>query len=360
VRIGLISPPWVAVPPPGYGGTEAVVDRLARGAVAAGHDVLLFATGDSTCPVPTRYLFARAQLRRMGDRDAEERHLTAAYEAVGDCDIVHDHTMLGPARARTLSGIPVVTTCHGPLTPAAVAWYTPLVDRVSIIAISHAQRAQAPMLPVERVIHHGVDPAAFPVGRGDGGYVVFLGRMALEKGPDRAIAAAREAGVHIRLAAKMWTSEERRYFAERVRPSLGSDAVFVGEVAGDAKLRLLGDALALLNPIAWAEPFGLVMVEALACATPVLAFRSGAAPEIVDHGRTGFVCDDEHDMAAAIGRVGLLDRLACRRAVEERFSAAAMVSAHLRLYQELIDRGSGRRHAGPRFDPRRLVEGGRS
>jgi glycosyltransferase involved in cell wall biosynthesis len=211
-----------------------------------------------------------------------------------------------------------------------------LGDRVAIVAISHAQRAQTPDLRVVQVIHHGIDPTRFRVGRGDGGYVVFLGRMAPEKGADRAIVAARAAGVRLVLAGKVWAAAERRYFDAEVRPLLGDDAVFLGELGGTAKNALLGGAGALLNPIRWAEPFGLVMIEAFACGTPVLTFPEGAAVEIVDHGLTGLICDDELDMAAAIGRVHELARDACRGAVETRFSAARMVREHVALYERLL------------------------
>jgi glycosyltransferase involved in cell wall biosynthesis len=344
MRIGLIAPPWVAVPPPLYGGTELVVDELARGLAGAGHDVVLFTTGDSRCPVRREWLFEHAQPAKIGDAGVELRHVEAAYEALAGCDIVHDHTMVGPAQAYRYPGLPVVTTCHGPLTPDAASWYARLGDRVAIVAISHAQRAQAPDLRVAQVIHHGIDPTRFRVGRGDGGYVVFLGRMAPEKGADRAIMAARAAGVRLVLAGKVWAAAERRYFDAEVRPLLGDDAVFVGEVGGTAKNTLLGGAGALLNPIRWAEPFGLVMIEAFACGTPVLTFPEGAAIEIVDHGLTGLICDDESDMAAAIGRVPELARDACRGAVETRFSAARMVREHVALYQHLLTESV---HAAP-------------
>jgi glycosyltransferase involved in cell wall biosynthesis len=313
-----------------------VVDELARGLAEAGHDVVLFATGDSRCPVRTEWLYECAQQPHLGNPKVELHHVEAAYEALAGCDLVHDHTGLGPAQTRRHPGLPVVTTCHGELTPDAGAWYASLSHRVAIVAISHAQRAQAPWLPIARVIHHGIDPNRFPLGRGDCGYVLFLGRMDPKKGAHRAIAAARAAGVRLLLAAKIWDAGERQYFEDGVRPLLGDDCSFLGEVGGDTKLRLLGGASALLNPIRWAEPFGLVMIEALACGTPVLPFCEGAAPEIVDHGRTGFFCRDESDMAAAIGRVPELHRDACREAAENRFSAARMVRDHLALYRDLL------------------------
>jgi glycosyltransferase involved in cell wall biosynthesis len=207
---------------------------------------------------------------------------------------------------------------------------------VNIVAISDAQRRSAPEVRVAAVIHHGIDVGGFPLGRGDGRYVLFLGRMNPDKGVPRAIAAARAAGRKLLLAATMWEPEERRYFVECVEPLLGPDAIYVGEVGRRRKLALLAGAEALVNPIRWPEPFGLVMVESLACGTPVLAFPEGAAPEIVEHGRTGFLCSDEDDMASRIGLAADLDRATCRASVEARFSSERMVADHLALYRRLV------------------------
>ncbi|MDQ3462290.1 MAG: glycosyltransferase, partial [Actinomycetota bacterium] len=195
-------------------------------------------------------------------------------------------------------------------------------------------------MPIARVIHHGIEPQEFPVGKGDGGYFLFLGRMAPDKGARRAALVAQEAGVPLLIAAKMREPLEFEYFEEQVKPLLGGDIEFVGEVGGDKKLKLLGDARALLNPIRWVEPFGLVMIEALACGTPVVTFPQGAAPEIVDHGITGFLCEDRNDMVKAVDRVDELDREACRTAVEQRFSYDRMVAEHLALFEELLSSDS--------------------
>lgn len=336
MRVGLIAPPWVAVPPPEYGGTELVVDVLARGLQAAGHDVVLFTTADSTCPVPTRFLFDTALGTTATSMVSEASHVIEAYRSLADCDIIHDHTLLGALYGPTLVDLPVVTTSHGPFVEDLQRLYAAIAERASVIAISHHQRATAPDLPVAAVIHHGVDLDRFPVGAGDGGYALFLGRMSPDKGVDRAIRAARAAGMRLLIAAKMWEPEEISYFRQNVEPLLGEDAVFVGQVGGAAKLNLIGGASCLVNPIRWPEPFGLVMVEALACGTPVVAFREGAAPEIIDHGSTGFIVDDESSMVAALREVGGLSRTACRTAVAARFSAERMVADHVTLYQRLI------------------------
>jgi glycosyltransferase involved in cell wall biosynthesis len=311
--------------------------------VAAGCDVELFTTGDSTCPVPRRWLYPRA-LGTIGDVDLELAHVARAYRELADVDIIHDHTMSGPLRLAVPPPTrPVVTTMHGELIPDVRARYAAVASHVSIVAISHAQRRSAPEIPVAAVIHHGIDLAPLPLGAGDGGYVVFLGRMSPDKGVHRAVLAARAAGRRIVIAAKMWEESEHRYFAEVVEPLLGPDATYIGPVGGEAKAALLGGAEALLNPIRWPEPFGLVMIEALACGTPVLTFPEGAAPEIVEHGRTGFLCTDEADMAARLDDVASIDRAACRASVEARFSTRRMVADHLDLYRRLL----GRRPDGP-------------
>jgi len=337
LRIGVIAPPWVPVPPVEYGGTELVIDLLARGLVEAGNEVVLFTTGDSTCPVTRRWMHPHALGTAAAPR-GEREHVEAAYRELADVDLIHDHTLAGPVRVGLHpTGTPVVTTAHGEFTPVMRRHFATAAARgVSVVAISHAQRSTAPGIPVAAVIHHGIEPERFPAGRGDGRYALFLGRMSPDKGAHRAIRIARAAGRRIILAAKMQEPEERRYFTERVEPLLGDDAIFVGEVGGRRKVELIGGAEALVNPIRWPEPFGLVMIEALACGTPVLTFPEGAAPEIVEDGRTGWLCVDEDDMASKLAIVSQIDRAACRASVRARFTAARMVREHLALYRRLI------------------------
>jgi glycosyltransferase involved in cell wall biosynthesis len=339
MRIALVAPPWMPIPPPLYGGIEVVVDQLARGMAAAGHEVTLFATGDSTCPVPTKWVLPRAEGSRTGMAVPELRQVVHAYETVADHDVVHDHTVVGPFYSERYPGLPVVTTIHGPFNEELTDLYRMIADRVPIVCISHAQRRAAPEVSVARVIHHGLDASQFAFGDGsgdaDGEYCLFLGRMSPDKGPHRAIEVARKAGVRILLAAKMRETWERDYFDERVGPLLGPDAVYLGEVPHERKLELLAGARALLFPIRWDEPFGMVMLESMACGTPVLAFAEGAVPEVVEDGLTGFVCKDKDEMVEAVGRVDELRREDCRAAVEGYFSTRRMVADHLELYREL-------------------------
>jgi glycosyltransferase involved in cell wall biosynthesis len=335
MRIGLIAPPWLPVPPPKYGGTEAVVDRLARGLLARGHDVLLYTTGDSTCPVPKLWVYEQAQRDQLGQVVVELRHLVRAYDALRDCDIVHDHTVAGPVYSMRYPELPVVMTAHGPFSDGLEDIYGAVADRVPLIAISHHQASTA-HIPARAVIHHGIDPEAFPVGTGQGGYYCYMGRMAPYKGAREAVLIAREAGVRLLLAAKMDEPAEHEYFHDEVEPLLGDGIDYLGEIGGQERLDLLGNAVALLNPISWDEPFGLVMVEALACGTPVLAFPRGAAPEIVDDGVTGLLCQDVEDAVRRLPELAGLRRAACRQRAETDFSTARMVDKHLALYADVI------------------------
>ena len=320
-----------------YGGIEAVVDRLATGFKTAGHEVLLYTTGDSTCDVPRKWVLEEAEHERMGMAVPELRHVMHAYEAVQDYDIVHDHTVFGPVYSELFPELKVVTTNHGPFNDELADLYRRIADRVPVIAISQAQHKPVPDIPIARVIHHGVDVRDFPEGSGQGGYCLFLGRMTPEKGARRARDAAYKAGVPLLMAAKMREPWEHEYYRAEVEPELTDEIQYLGEVSHERKLELLADARCLLLPIRWNEPFGMVMIEALACGTPVLAFPEGAAPEIVEDGRTGYLCHDESDMAEAIAKVDRLDRAACRAAVEGYFSAERMVAQHLDLFQHIVN-----------------------
>ncbi|MHC1557834.1 glycosyltransferase family 4 protein [Actinomycetospora sp. C-140] len=338
MRIGIVAPPWVPVPPVAYGGTEAVIDNLAHGLVAEGVDVRLFTVGTSTCPVPSDHLFDDP-VAPMNTALPEAAHVLAAYDALDDVDLIHDHTVLGPlvAGRRGATRVPVVTTLHHLLTPPALRVAAEAARHASIVAISRSQARSAVGVPVTAVIHHGIDLDVHRFGPGDGGHLMYIGRMAPEKGVHRAVRVARAAGRRLVLATKIRTPEERAYYEDEVRPLLLPDAEPPREMGPDQRARLLGGAVALVNPIRWREPFGLVMAEALACGTPVVTFPEGAAPEIVDDGRTGFLCDDEDAMVAALDRIGSLDRRACRAAAEQRFSVARMARDHVRLYRALLD-----------------------
>jgi glycosyltransferase involved in cell wall biosynthesis len=339
VRIGIVSTPWTALPPPAYGGIEGVVDRLARGYQAAGHEVLVAAPGDSTCPVPLVPDAPPADPDGIGLTEVELAHIVRSYRAMGDMDIVHDHTLIGPLYRRWPPGIPVVHTIHGPFREFLKEAYRAMSTDVALVAISRHQASTADGVRVNRVIHHGIDVEDVPVGDGAGGYFCFLGRMSPSKGVREAAQVARKAGVPLRIGAKLQDKGEREYFECAVAPLLGSDVEYLGELNMDEKYELLRGATAMLNPIQWAEPFGLVMLEALAAGTPVVTTPCGAAPEIVDDGVTGFIREDVDSLAAVLPEAGGLDRERCRAEARRRFSTECMVRHHLDMYAELTGGG---------------------
>jgi glycosyltransferase involved in cell wall biosynthesis len=276
-----------------------------------------------------------AEQRGLNCTLSELSHVVRAYLGLQDVDIIHDHTMAGPLYLHRPGRAPLVTTMHGPLTAESADIYRAVARRGAVIAISRDQSSHVPDVPVTRVIHHGMDVSSVPVGSGAGGYLCFVGRACPDKGLLEAIMVAREASMPLRIAVKMREQEEMRYFREVIEPLLGPNEDFVGEVDDAAKYRLMGEALAFLNPIQWSEPFGLVMIEALATGTPVVGTPNGSAPEIIDHGRTGYLGATER-LAGFVQQARSISRAACRTAAEERFSAERMVIEHLRLYEELL------------------------
>lgn len=333
----MISTPFVSVPPPRYGGTELIVAELVTGLAAAGHEVTLFATGDSRGGenVSVRARFDRP--RWPPEAYVELDHASFAIEEVlADArgfDVVHSHVPSALPFARLLDA-PMVYTVHhddGPEYARLQSLYGR--SRAHFVAISARQRALMQELSPARVIHHGLDPGCHRFGAGDGGYCAFLGRFAREKGPHAAIDAARAAGVSIRLGgAPHWRDHD--YFEREIGARLCKPGVTaVGEIGGRDKRDFLADACALLFPVDWEEPFGLVMIEAMLSGTPVLAFARGSVPEIVEEGVTGFICRDVDEMAARLRAIGDFDRAACRRRALERWTSARMVREYVALYE---------------------------
>lgn len=337
MRIGLVAAPWIPIPPMGYGGIERIIDSLARGFIAAGHEVLLAATSDSTCPAPLVPNMRPSEPEQLGFSLAELSHVVRAYAGLRGVDVVHDHTLAGPLLARAPGQAPVATTIHGPLTQASADLYRAMAANTAIIGISRDQTSRVPDVPVTRVIHHGMDVAAVPTGSGQGGYVCFVGRMCPEKGVLEAIDIARAAGIPLRMAAKMREPQEIEYFHTMIEPHLDSNTEFLGELGDPDKYRLMGEAMAFLNPIQWSEPFGLVMIESLATGTPVVGTPIGSAPEIVDHGKTGYLGPTEQ-LAGVLPRAAALDRSFCRDRALKLFSTERMVANHLDLYAKLMNK----------------------
>lgn len=334
----MIAPPWFSVPPSGYGGIEAMVAGLVAGLVARGHHVTLVGAGeDETAAQRFHAVFPQPPSARLGEPVLEVLHAaTAAALLEGqEVDLVHDHTLAGPLLARGRA-VPTVVTAHGPVRGEPGDYLAALGQSVDVVAISSAQRRLRPDVNWLTTVYNGIDVASFPVGRGDGGYVLFLGRFSADKGAHLAIDAARATGRRLVLAGKVNEPPEKDYFADAVAPRLGRGVEYVGEADAATKRELLGGAEALLFPVCWDEPFGLVMVEAMACGTPVVALRRGSVPEIVVHGETGFVVDDPDDLARAVAAVGVLDRRRCRSRAE-LFDTARMVDGYEASYRAVVE-----------------------
>jgi glycosyltransferase involved in cell wall biosynthesis len=348
MNIAQIAPPFETIPPAGYGGTERVVHALTEELIRRGHEVTLFASGDS-----------RTSARLVPTCDQAAWHHDPAYNdfaplfsvtvgkalrEVDDFDVVHSHLdHFGFALTRQTS-TPVVSTLHSRLDrPEHEPLYREFAD-VPLVSISHAQRTPVAWANFVANVYHGIELDQFTFNPVPHGYLAYLGRISPEKGLDTAIRVARKVGLPLKVAARMPlpfrgdpnVRADWEYWEQVVQPLLGSDVEMIGEVAGARRDALLRNAAALLFPICWPEPFGLVMVEALACGTPVLALRSGSVPEVVRDGVTGFICDTEDELCVAASRLEQLDRWRCRHEAEQRFSPAAMARAYERVYERLI------------------------
>jgi glycosyltransferase involved in cell wall biosynthesis len=341
VRIAILSPVWFPVPPVGYGGIEWVVSLLADGLADAGHDVTLFASGDSFSRADLAAVYDEAPSAEIGTTTPELRHALACYERADEFDIVNDHS--GPLGAALGGGspTPVVHTVHGPMTGEAGELYASLArvaPHVGLISVSLNQRAPQPDLPWVATCPNALDLAAYPVHTERGQYLLFLGRMNAGKGCHRAIEVARALGVPLKIAGKMREPAEREYFETYVAPHLGDGVEYLGETSHGKKVALLQNARATLFPIEWEEPFGLVMIESMACGTPVIATRWGAVPEVIEDGRSGVIVDDYREMAGALADADKLEPLECRRSAEERFSAERMVHDYEAAYEAALAR----------------------
>jgi glycosyltransferase involved in cell wall biosynthesis len=337
VRIAQVAPLFESVPPRQYGGTERVVSYLTEELVRQGHQVTLFATADSqTC----------AELVPIVDRPLRGNpdwmmhaviQLERVIERVEDFDVLHFHTdQLHYPLLRYLD-IPVVTTLHGRLDLPGLQPLHEVYSDVPVVSISDAQRAPLPDANWVATVPHGLPSALYRPGEGSGGYLAFVGRISPEKRLDRAVEIARRARLPLRIGAKI-DPADRKYFEREIEPLLAGPGIkYLGEVDDRQKRDLLAEAGALLFPIDWPEPFGLVMVEAMACGTPVLAFRGGAVEEVLRNGVTGAVVDTVDEAVAALPGVLALDRAACREEFERRFSARRMARDYVRVYERLME-----------------------
>lgn len=345
LRIAMLAPPWIAVPPTGYGGVESVVSALTEALVALGHDVTLFCAPGSVSTARVETLLGTVHPdeieRALYESDHVARALTAIEPHGGPSrfDVVHDHSGFTALALADRLDVPFVHTLHGPFDAGTAAFYSGHGHKAALVAISAAQLRSAPVgVVADAIIRNPVDVAVWPLREVKDDYLLWVGRINPEKGPHRAIAVARAAGVPLVLAGIVQPGQEA-FFAAEIAPHLDGERVrFVGEVGGAAKRALFAGARGLLMPIRWSEPFGMVMIEALASGTPVIAFDEGAAPEIVVDGVTGFLVADEAEMAAAVPRLPSLSPRACRTWVVEHCDAAVIAAAYVELYTSVAAR----------------------
>lgn len=353
MRIAQVAPLAEPVPPRTYGGTERVVSWLTEELVSRGHEVTLFASGDSR--TEARLVSSTAQaLRESGQLNDYPLHLMLQLEQVAEqweqFDIIHYHCDYHHFPLSRRSDIPQLTTLHGRLDLTGLPMIFGEYPEMPLVSISDEQRRPLNVDNWVSTIYHGLPKTALSFAEGTGGYLAFLGRICPEKRVDRAIQIAEAVQIPLKIAAKIDPADEG-YFRQQIQPLLVSPWVdFVGEIGDQDKGQFLGEALALLFPIDWPEPFGLVMIESLACGTPVVAFNHGSVPEVLEHGKTAFIVDHLDDAIHAVRQLDQLDRVVCRQEFERLFSVEAMADKYEQAYATVI---AARREAPPTRIPRR-------
>lgn len=338
-----MSPLYESVPPKLYGGTERVVSYLTEELINQGHDVTLFASGDSITNARLIPVCNESLRLNKNCEDQIAHHfilLEKVIREMEDFDLIHYHIdYFHFLASRHLCKVPYLTTLHGRLNiPDLVPLYREYPE-MPVVSISYAQREPLPALNWIGNVYHGLPENLFSTGHGTGDYLAFLGRISPEKGLERAIQIAKESGILIKIAAKV-DVKDKEYFEEKIQPLLDSKFVeYVGEIGEKDKQDFLGNARALLFPINWHEPFGLVMIESLACGTPVIAYPNGSVPEIIEHSNTGFIVNSMQEAVCAVKNLSNLDRTACRKAFEERFTVSRMTSDYVNIYKSLLSSG---------------------
>jgi glycosyltransferase involved in cell wall biosynthesis len=344
LRIVLVAPPYFDIPPKGYGGVEAVVADLADMLVARGHSVTVIGAGEAGTAAKFVPLWDRTLPERLGEPYPEVMHALKVRSAIAriaaadGVDIVHDHTFAGPLNtpAYQALGLPTVVTVHGPIDDDLYPYYRELGRDVDLVAISDRQQQLAPDLNWIGRVHNALRIDDWPFSADKGDYGLFLGRFAPYKGAHLAVQAAHEVGMPLVLAGKCNEPAEKEYFEECVRPLLTENDHVFGEADGVTKRKLLAGARCLLFPVQWEEPFGIVMIEAMACGTPVVALRGGAVAEVVADGVTGFVCERPNELPAAIEKTHTIDPHACRRHVAAHFEVAQFGYGYEQIYRKAL------------------------
>lgn len=343
LKIAQIAPIIERVPPKKYGGTERVVNVLTEGLIKRGHEVTLFATGDSLTSaklvsVAPKALKESAMKDPYGPNAITALHVGVAYKMFERFDIIHDHIGSISLPTANLSKTPVVMTLHGPFTPEFQDMFSTLT-KPYLVTISQAQLKQAPKVNHAGTVYNGLNMEYYPFKLRSKGYLLFVGRITREKGVHFAIEVAKKLNLPLIIAAKLETAfkPDIDYFKRYIKPQLNDQIVWVGEVTEDERNKLMSNALCFLHPITWAEPFGLVLIESMACGCPVVGFGLGSIPEIIVNGKSGFVVSNVDEMVSAVKKIKTIDRLGCRNYAIENFSGERMVKGYEQIYNQILE-----------------------
>lgn len=343
VKIAIVAPVWERVPPERYGGTEFIVSLLTDELVRRGNKVTLFATGDSVTRARLEWVYPTAQRDSHGQVIPEIRHLSLAFREAESFQLIHNHAGYSACAFASLVETPVLMTLHGMFTEENKTYFRAFKEDLYFNALSAQQQEECPDLKYVQTIYNGIDVSRYPFQENKDDYLLSLGRISALKGTRTAIEAAKRSGSRLIIAGKV-DLRDRTYFEEMIEPELDGKLIsYVGEVSREEKLTLLKNARALLFPIDWPEPFGLVMVEAMACGTPVIALNRGSVPEIILEGETGFIVESLEDMVDALCELPKIDPRYCRKHVEKKFSHLRMVDEYEKAYLEII---SGEQRGG--------------
>ncbi|HCM82021.1 TPA: glycosyl transferase [Patescibacteria group bacterium] len=351
MRIAMLAPFEEPVPPKKYGGTELVIYNLITELVKMGHDVTLFGTGDAEVPCRLEAIFP-ASIRTLPPFDTDQKAREAVkWVGIGNVlrklanepfDIIHNHNGWRFLSVSSCVRRPIVTTLHGPMDQVYQQVVFSSSPDFAFISISDNQRVAYPTLQYVQTVYNGIDVSKFPFSEKAGGYLCLLGRFSPEKGVKEAIKIARMTGMPLKIAAKIDFVD--RQFYESVKPEIdGRQIQFVGEISFEEKTDLLKNAYALLAPIQWEEPFGLNVIESMACGTPVVGTKRGSFPELIEQGKTGFLGTTAEELASFVSHIPMIKRLDCRKAVEERFTSTIMAEGYLQAYQRVLEKfGTGK------------------